>query len=110
VEKVAAGAVNDIPICQVANVHRTLLDLRQLGYWSIALTPAGGASIFDLDLPQRPALVLGGESGLRPLVETTCDLRASIPQRSEVESLNASVAGAIAMYDVCRRLERLDRI
>ena len=110
VEKVAAGAVNDVPICQVANVHRTLLDLRALGYWSIALTPTGGSSIFELDLPQKPVLVLGGESGLRPLVESTCDLRASIPQRSRVESLNASVAGAIAMYDVCRRLDRLDRI
>lgn len=110
VEKVAAGAVNDVPICQVGNVHRTLLDLRQQGYWSIALAPVGGSSIFELELPARPVLVLGGEAGLRPLVASTCDLRASIPQRSAVESLNASVAGAVAMYDVCRRLGRLDRI
>jgi 23S rRNA (guanosine2251-2'-O)-methyltransferase len=110
VEKVAAGAVNDVPICQVPNLHRTLLDLRDLGYWSIALAPGGGASLFELDLPARPALVLGGETGLRSLVLETCDLRASIPQREAVESLNASVAGAVAMYDVCRRLERLDRV
>lgn len=110
VEKVAAGAVNDVPICQVANLHRTLLDLRQAGYWSIALTPAGGTSIFDLELPDRLILVLGGETGLHSLVEATCDLRASIPQRPGVESLNASVAGAVAMYDVARRLQRLDSI
>jgi 23S rRNA (guanosine2251-2'-O)-methyltransferase len=110
VEKVAAGAVNDVPICQVANLHRTLVGLRDLGYWSVGLSPTGGTSLFDLDLPQRPALVLGGETGLSSLVEATCDLRATIPQRAGVESLNASVAGAIAMYDVCRRLERLDRI
>jgi 23S rRNA (guanosine2251-2'-O)-methyltransferase len=110
VEKVAAGAVNDVPICQVANLHRTLLDLRALGYWSIGLSASGGRNLFDLDLPQRPALVLGGETGMHSLVEATCDLRASIPQRSTVESLNASVAGGIAMYDVCRRLRRLDRI
>jgi 23S rRNA (guanosine2251-2'-O)-methyltransferase len=110
VEKVAAGAVNDVPICQVANLHRTLLTLRDLGYWSIGLTPNGAPSLFGIDLPARPALVLGGETGLRSLVEATCDLRASIPQRAAIESLNASVAGAIAMYDVCRRLERLDRI
>lgn len=110
VEKVSAGAVNDVPICQVTNLHRTLLDLRDLGYWSIALAPGGGPSLFDLDLPARPALVLGGETGLRSLVSETCDLRASIPQRQAVESLNASVAGAVAMYDVCRRLERLDRV
>ena len=110
VEKVAAGAVHDVPICQAANVHRTLLDLRDLGYWNIALTPSGGRSLFELEIPERPALVLGGESGLRHLVASTCDLRASIPQRAAVESLNASVAGAVAMYDICRRLDRLDRV
>ncbi|MBX3025371.1 RNA methyltransferase [bacterium] len=110
VEKVAAGAVNDVPICQVANLHRALVDLREVGYWSIALTPIGGTSIFDLELPDRPVLVLGGETGLHPLVETSCDLRASIPQRAGVESLNASVAGAVAMYDVSRRLDRLQRL
>jgi 23S rRNA (guanosine2251-2'-O)-methyltransferase len=110
VEKVAAGAVNDIPICQVGNLHRTLLDLRVAGYWSVALAAGVGRSIFDLDLPERPVLVLGGETGLHSLIEATCDLKASIPQRASIESLNASVAGAIAMYDVCRRLQRLDRL
>lgn len=108
VERVAAGAVNDVPICQVGNVHRTLLALREHGYWSIALTPHGGETLFDLALPARPVLVLGGEGGLRSLVATTCDFRASLPQRQAVESLNASVAGAVAMYDVARRLQRLD--
>jgi 23S rRNA (guanosine2251-2'-O)-methyltransferase len=110
VEKVAAGGVNDVPICQVANLHRTLLDLREKGYWSIALVPRGGVDLFSLDLPERPALVLGGEVGLRPLVASTCDFQAFIPQRDGVESLNASVAGAVAMYEVARRLRRLDRL
>lgn len=107
VEKVAAGAVNDVPICQVANLHRCLLDLRSAGYWSVALTPEGGQNLFAMEVPQRPVLVLGGESGLRPLVEQTCDLRATIPVRGGVESLNASVAGAIAMYEIMRRLGAL---
>ena len=107
VEKVAAGAVHDVPICQVTNLHRTLLDLREMAYWSIALVPREGTDLFVLDLPQRPVLVLGGETGIRPLVAATCDLRASIPQRPGVESLNASVAGAVAMYEVARRLQRL---
>ena len=55
------------------------------------------------------ALVLGGETGLRPLVEQTCDLQAAIPLFGGVESLNASVAGAVAMYEVARRLGHLDR-
>ncbi len=110
VEKVAAGAVNDVPICQVGNLHRTLLDLRDNRYWSIALVPRGGDDLFTMELPERPILVLGGEGGIRPLVATTCDFRASIPQRQGVESLNASVAGALAMYEVARRLRRLDRL
>lgn len=108
VEKVAAGAVNDVPICQAANTRRCLLDLRQQGYWSIALSPRAGHSLFALDLPTLPVLVLGGETGLRRLVEETCDLRAAIPLRAGVESLNASVAGAVAMYEVARRSGRLD--
>jgi 23S rRNA (guanosine2251-2'-O)-methyltransferase len=108
VEKVAAGAVNDVPVCQVANIHRCLLDLRELGYWSIALSPRSGQNLFALEPPSLPALVLGGETGLRPLVERTCDLRASIPLRAGVDSLNASVAGAVAMYELARRLGRLD--
>ena len=107
VEKVAAGAVNDVPICETGNLHRCLLDLRELGYWSIALSAAADQNLFNLDVPERPALVLGGETGLRPLVEQTCDFHAAIPLRAGVESLNASVAGAIAMYEVSRRLGRL---
>lgn len=103
VEKVAAGAVNDVPICRVANLHRCLIGLREHGYWSIALTPRAGQSLFTLDLPVRPALVLGGETGMRTLVQESCDLQASIPIRSGVESLNTSVAGGVAMYEVLRR-------
>lgn len=103
VEKTAAGAVNDIAVCRVGNLSQTLRRLQALGYWSIALLPRGGESLFSIDLPDRPVLVLGGEGGIRPLVESSCDLRASIPQNGPVESLNASVAGAIAMYELVRR-------
>ena len=109
VEKVAAGAVNDVAVCQAANLRRCLLDLRELGFWNIALSPRASQSLYALDLPPRPALVLGGETGLRPLVEQTCDLQAAIPLSGGVESLNASVAGAVAMYEVARRLRHLDR-
>ena len=108
VEKVAAGAVNDVPICQAANIRTSLLGLRDRGYWSIALTAHAAQSLFALEIPERPVLVLGGETGIRPLVDRTCDLRAAIPLRSGVESLNASVAGAVAMYEVWRRLQQLD--
>ncbi len=103
VEKVSAGAACDVAVCQVANVSQTLKDLAKRGLWSIALVLRDAPSLFEIEIPSRVVLVLGGESGLRPLVERTCDLRASIPVRPGVESLNASVAGAIAMYEVLRR-------
>ena len=110
VEKVAAGAVNDTLVCQVTNICRSLTTLRSHGYWSIALVPRAGQDLFAMEMPEQPALVLGGEGGLRPLVEESCDFRASIPLKNSVESLNASVAGAIAMYEVARRgLTFLDR-
>ena len=62
-------------------------------------------SLFDLDLGNAPiALVLGEEErGLAPLVRRRCDELVSIPQFGEVESLNVSVAGAVAMYEVTRQ-------
>ena len=108
VEKVAAGGVNDVAICQTTNIRSTLLALREHGYWSIALTPRAEQNLFALEIPTLPILVLGGETGIRPLVDRTCDLRASLPLRNSVESLNASVAGAVAMYEVARRRLQLD--
>jgi len=103
VEKAAAGAVNDIPVCRVVNLTRTLQVISKHGYWSVALVPRDAPSIFAVALPEKVVLVLGGEQGLRPLIERTCDLRASIPLLGPIESLNASVAGAVAMYELVRR-------
>lgn len=103
VEKVAAGAVNDIPICQVVNLVRTIDKLRSKGYWSLGLISAGGSDLFTMDIPEPVVLVVGGETGIRPLVERTCDFKASIPMRGATESLNASAAGAIAMFEILRR-------
>lgn len=103
VEKAAAGAVNDVPVCRVVNLARTLQLSSEHGYWSVALVPREAPSLFTLDLPERVVLVLGGEHGLRSLVERKCDFRASIPLPGPVESLNASVAGALAMYEIVRR-------
>ena len=97
----AAGAVNDVPdlpgrpTCAAA-----CSTCASSASGASRLSPRAGQNLFDLDLPARPALVLGGETGLRPLVEQTCDLQAAIPLRAGVESLNASVAGAVAMYEV----------
>jgi 23S rRNA (guanosine2251-2'-O)-methyltransferase len=109
VERVATGAANDVAICRVPNISRALRSLRRREIWSVGLAPRSGQNLFEIDLPARVAFVLGGEAGLRPLVARTCDLRVSIPLHPQVESLNASVAGAIAMYEIVRR-GQLDRV
>ncbi len=103
VERASAGAVNDIAVCRVVNLVRALDELAASGYWRLALTPRDAPSLYAIDVPSPVALVLGGETGVRRLVLEHCDLTASIPQVGPIESLNASVAGAVAMYELLRR-------
>ncbi len=105
VEKAAAGAVNDIAVCRVTNLVRALESMAAAGYWRVGLEASAPADLFSTEMPEPVALVLGGESGIRRLVRESCDLLAAIPQRGPIESLNASVAGAIAMYEVLRQAE-----
>ena len=109
VERVATGAVHDIAICRVPNISRALRIFKRHDLWSVGLAPRCGQNLFEIDLPERVAIVLGGESGLRPLVARTCDLRVGIPLHPQIDSLNASVAGAVAMYEIVRR-GKLDRV
>jgi 23S rRNA (guanosine2251-2'-O)-methyltransferase len=103
VEQIATGATNDVAVCRVPNLSRLLRLAGRHGLWSVALVPRGGRNLFEIDFPERVALVLGGETGLRPLVARSCDGLASIPVQPQVESLNASVAGAVAMYEFVRQ-------
>jgi 23S rRNA (guanosine2251-2'-O)-methyltransferase len=103
VEKVAAGAVSDLTICRVVNVARTLRALRERGYWTVGLVARGGDNLFRTALPEPIALVVGGETGLRPLVLRRCEVAVTIPMPGPVESLNAAVAGGIALFELVRR-------
>lgn len=109
VEKAAAGAANDIPVCQIVNVRRTLDVLAQQGYWRVGLSPHGSANLYATELPDRLVVLLGGEGGIRPLVAEACDFQVAIPMaRAEIESLNASAAGAVVLFELMRR-RLLDR-
>ena len=64
----------------------------------------GEQPIYELDLCQPIALVIGGEAkGIRPLIKKTCDFQASIPQQGRLDSLNAAAAGAMALYETMRQ-------
>jgi 23S rRNA (guanosine2251-2'-O)-methyltransferase len=104
VEKAAAGAVAYLPICQVENLARALVILREAGYWLVGLAPDTRRTLYELDLSGKIALLVGGEEkGLRSLTRRHCDFLVSLPMLGKIESLNVSVAGGIALYEFLRR-------
>ncbi len=102
--KAAAGAVELIPHVRVVNIGRTIETLRSFGYNTVALEGEAALSLADALTDQRPtAIVVGAEGkGLRPGVAESCEKRARIPISATMESLNVSVAAAIALYETAR--------
>jgi len=104
VSKVSAGALEHVRMAHVTNMVRTIQILKQQGLWIIGLDRWDGESIFAFQFPPAVAILIGGEhKGIRPLIKRHCDHICSIPQIGNIDSLNASVAGAIAMYEVFRQ-------
>ena len=103
--KAAAGAAEHVPICQVDNIQKALQKVRALGVWTIGRDAQGDTDFTSVDYGRACALVVGSEGrGLRRMVGERCDFLVSIPMaRSEVGSLNASVAAGIVLYEVHRQ-------
>lgn len=102
--KVSAGAAARVPVAKVSNLVRSLDALKKQGYFAVGLDGDGSETIDTLSLADMPlVLVTGSEGkGLARLTRETCDVIASIPINSAMESLNASVATGIALYQVDR--------
>lgn len=104
IAKASAGAVSHVRIARVPNLVQALERLRRAGVWVAGLDGSAKTSIYDADLTVSVALVIGNEgNGLRRLTRESCDLLLTIPMFGEVRSLNASAAGAIAMYEAVRQ-------
>lgn len=104
VAKTSAGAVAHIPVAQVTNLVSALSELKELGFWVLGLAADGKDTIYRFDLKRPVVLVIGSEGkGLRPLVSSHCDTLLSIPILGKSESLNASVAAGVALYEVVRQ-------
>ncbi|QRV02038.1 23S rRNA (guanosine(2251)-2'-O)-methyltransferase RlmB [Arcanobacterium phocisimile] len=105
--KVSAGAAARVPVARETNLVRALEELKEEGYFVIGLDGGGQESVDTLDMADVPLVVVTGSEGkgLSRLVRETCDVIASIPIASDMESLNAAVATGIALYqlDVNRR-------
>lgn len=103
--RISAGAAEHIKVAKVPSVNYAIDELKKLGYWIYALE-AGGESIYENKLTGKVALVVGGEdSGVKRLTREKCDKVLSIPLFGKVNSLNASVALGIAVYEVVRARE-----
>src|SRR5690554_6555243 len=102
--KVSAGAAARVPVARVTNLVRAIEDFRKAGLFVVGLDAGGEAALDTLAFAPDPlVLVVGSEGkGLSRLVAQKCDVIASIPIASTVESLNAGVATGIALYEVAR--------
>lgn len=107
VTKTAAGAVEHLPMAQVAGIPSALARLTELKVWNVALDMVAETTVFDLKVATDPvALVLGAEgAGVSRLARERCDVVARIPLAGSLGSLNVSTAAAVACYEVVRRRE-----
>lgn len=104
VAKVAAGALEHLPVARVVNLNRSLETLKQEGYRVIGLAGEGAVSLSEADLDGPLVIVTGSEGdGLSMLTRKHCDQLVRIPLRGATPSLNASVATAMVLYEVARR-------
>lgn len=102
--KVAAGAMGRIKVCLVTNLADSLRQLKNAGYWIYGADGQSGQSIHATDLSGKLCLVIGSEGkGLRPLIKQQCDFLVAIPMSGLVESLNASVAAGVMLFEVVRQ-------
>lgn len=109
VAKAAAGAASLVPVARVTNIARTLRYFKEKGLWVIGADAAAPTLFWDADLKGPLALVIGGEAaGLGRLVREECDLLVRLPMLGRLNSLNASVAAALLIYEALRQRRGVD--
>ncbi|MBF0225044.1 MAG: 23S rRNA (guanosine(2251)-2'-O)-methyltransferase RlmB [Desulfobacterales bacterium] len=104
VSKSSSGALEYVKLCIVNNIVRTITELKEKNLWMIGLEAGSKKNIYETDFTGSIGIVIGSEDkGMRPLVKKSCDFLASIPQKGQISSLNASSAGAVALYEAYRQ-------
>ncbi len=101
VDKVSAGAASFMPVARVTSLPNTMEMLKKEGIWITGADGKGETSLFEADLRGPVGIVVGSEGeGMSRLVREKCDFLVKIPMRGKTESLNASVAAALFMFEV----------
>ena len=102
--KAAAGAALRLPVCRVANLSRALAELKEAGLWALAAATRDARPPWELDLNMPLALIVGGEhKGVGPGILKACELKATLPLAEGSESLNASVAAGVLLFEIVRQ-------
>ncbi len=102
--KVSSGSVFNIPIAKITNLKQAISFFKEKGLWILGLTHKTEESIYSLDLNVPLVIVVGNEGrGIRKSILESCDFLAKIPMKGKVESLNVSIATAIAVFEVLRQ-------
>ena len=104
VAKTSAGAVSHVPVARVPNLPALLRELKDEGIWVFGTAADGDRPLYEADLKGPAAIVIGSEGdGMGRLVAETCDFKVSIPMKGKLNSLNASAAAAILLYEAVRQ-------
>ena len=104
VAKVASGALEHMKICEVNNITNTLKKLKDHGYWIVGSDASGESYYNELNYDMNTVLIIGSEGeGMSRLVKEECDYIVKLPMFGHVNSLNASVAAGILIYNVLNK-------
>ena len=104
VAKTSAGAVAHVPVARVPNLPALLKELKEAGVWVFGTAMDGTTPLYQADLKGPAAIVIGNEgSGMGRLVAENCDFTVSIPMFGKINSLNASAAAAVLLYEAVRQ-------
>jgi len=109
VAKTSAGAVSYLPVARVPNIPALLKDLKKKGLWISGAAAEGDRTLYEADLRSPAAIVIGSEGdGMGRLVRENCDFLVSIPMKGRMNSLNASAAAAVLLYEALRQRNETD--
>ena len=107
VAKTSAGAIEYVPVAQVGNVAKTIQRLKDAGFWVAGADMEGQQLHYEADFTGPLTIVIGGEGkGLSRLTKEHCDFLVRLPMQGRIQSLNASVAGAVLLYEVFRQRQQ----
>jgi len=106
VAKTSAGAVEYVPVARIGNVSQTLEELKKAGMWVVGADMDGEKNYYEADLTGPIVVVVGSEGkGMGRLTKEHCDFVVRIPMLGKINSLNASVACSLLLYEIVKQRE-----